>query len=168
MRKVDLSSALDQESLRSWLVSENCQLECLKMHHSDKGDTPHPGNINFGNLDRPNTSLKHLLLGAMDIKRSSLPPLFASYMNLISLDLRWNKISDLEPFNFLLLTEKPMLESGNQISVDSIRSFAEKLPRMKLFRNLVLSVSNDDRDALIILAKAAIQNTSLERFHMVF
>lgn len=171
LKKTDLSSPLAQDSIRRWLADENCQLECLKLHHCDSEDTPKPAYYDFVKLDSPNTSLTHLQLGDMDITSSSLPLLLENYVNVVSLDLRQNKISDLEPFLPLLLSDQCKLESlmvsGNPITPESVRSFAKMLPHIKGLKNLELTIADDDQGTLKILAEAVIQNTSLERFQVV-
>ncbi|CAJ1949183.1 unnamed protein product [Cylindrotheca closterium] len=169
LRTDELRDSQVQLSLQSLLSSDNCKLEDVDLMRPISHEQANASSrFSLGQFDNPNTPMKSLHLGRLDLEDSSLRQMLPSCRYIVELNLCGNKICDLEPLDFLLLGESCSLETlhleENPITVDSARIFARKLPKMNVLRRLGLRESPflEDQEFLEEFIDHANQNSSME------
>ncbi|CAJ1965775.1 unnamed protein product [Cylindrotheca closterium] len=159
------------------ICRDDCSLETLYLHRI----SIHPPSSKLPARIVKNLSLKALIMTQNGMTSSMAAHIAEGFKSLEHLNICDNQISDLAPFDKLLLGDNAKLEVlvlfANPISEKDFLVFLEKLPEMKSLRSLVLSgatflesgvtalpflQSKVCRDALL---NALWLNTTLENVH---
>jgi len=164
-------SPVVQRSILVWLERPDCNLESLELGECPGGVLPNVDiyrSLDLGELQRPNTTLKKLTLHCLEIGRSCIEGLRPNFKNLAFLRLSYNKYNDFSLLDSLLLGDGCRLENLSlvdiSLSVADIITFAQKLPRMKVLRELeIRHTAMSDKKVAEKFLENSMQNTSIEK-----